>query len=76
MGGGSKKQAAAPAVSVPAPVAPPTAQAVEVTETSRRARLGASLRRGLGRRSIRAGETLSGTNYQSSAGQARLLSGV
>ena len=63
---------AAPARAV---IPPPTATSVEVTDTQRKARMGAALRFGLGRRSIRAGETASGTAYQNNAGGVRTLGG-
>lgn len=59
----------------PSAVPPPTATAVEVVDAQRKARMGRALGRGFGQRSIRAGETASGTNYQSPAGETRLLGG-
>lgn len=44
-------------------------------DVTKRARMGAALRTGMGRRSIRAGETMSGTAYQNAAGGVRTLGG-
>ena len=62
-------------MAAPRPIAPPTATAVEVGDTQRKARMGAALRFGLGRRSIRAGETMAGTSYVNNAGGVRTLGG-
>jgi hypothetical protein len=70
-----KKESTAANVVAPAAIAPPTATSSEVTDASRRARIGSALRSSYAK-SSKAGETFSGTSYSGNAGMARLLSGV